>query len=62
MMLLRAVVIRLIHSREISPDSSCGPVYFVLYDLESEDRARELAAALYGDLGPLTQAVPDTSA
>ncbi|MCF1512548.1 hypothetical protein [Streptomyces glomeratus] len=63
---IRAAVVRLIHSREIRPDSSCGPVYFVLYDLASEHRARELAAALhaalYGDLGPLTQAVPDTSA
>ncbi|MFD9099028.1 hypothetical protein [Streptomyces collinus] len=63
---VRNAVIRLIRSREIRPDSSAGPVYFVLYDLESKDRARELAAALhaalYGDLGPLTQAVPDTPA
>ncbi|MFF3365232.1 hypothetical protein [Streptomyces misionensis] len=59
-------VIRLIRSREIRPDCSAGPVYFVLYDLENEDRARELAATLhatlYGGLGPLAQAVPDTPA
>ncbi len=63
---VRNAVIRLIRSREIRPDSSAGPVYFVLYDLANEDRARELAAALhaalYGDLGPLAQAVPDTPA
>ncbi|MFF5546692.1 hypothetical protein [Streptomyces olivaceoviridis] len=63
---IRNAAIHLIRSREIRPDSSCGPVYFVLYDLECEDRARELAAAphaaLYGDLGPLTQAVSDTPA
>lgn len=61
---IRTAAIRLIRSREIRPDSSAGPIYSVLYDLNSEDRARELAAALhaalYGDLGPLARAVPDT--
>ncbi|GHF21232.1 hypothetical protein GCM10014715_89280 [Streptomyces spiralis] len=37
---VRNAVIRLIRSREIRPDSSAAPVYFVLYDLENEDRAR----------------------
>ncbi|MFG3208035.1 hypothetical protein [Streptomyces sp. NPDC048192] len=58
--------LHLIRSREIRPDSSCGPVYFAWYDLEHEHRARELAAALhaalYGNLGPLAQAVPHTPA
>ncbi|GHD92773.1 hypothetical protein [Streptomyces naganishii] len=61
---VRNAVVRLIRSREIRPDSSAGPVYFVLYDLKNEDRARELAAALHaalcGELSPLAQAVPDT--
>ncbi|MFG2883427.1 hypothetical protein ACGFYV_14185 [Streptomyces sp. NPDC048297] len=47
---IRAAVIRLIRSREIRPDSSAGPVYFVLYDVEGEQRARELAAALHAAL------------
>ncbi|MFF1570763.1 hypothetical protein ACFVY1_46855, partial [Streptomyces sp. NPDC058293] len=54
--------IRLIRAREIHPDSSAGPVYFVLHDVDNEPRARELAAALhaalYGDLQPLTRACP----
>ncbi|MDQ1031264.1 hypothetical protein QF035_008846 [Streptomyces umbrinus] len=58
---IRAAVIRLIRAREIRSDSSAGPVYFVLYDVETEHRARELAAALYGDLAPLTRAAPQTS-
>ncbi|MEU5092938.1 hypothetical protein [Streptomyces sp. NPDC021356] len=59
---VRAAVIRLIRSREIRPDSSAGPVYFVLYDVTIEERARELAAALHaalhGELEPLIHAVP----
>ncbi|MEU6664009.1 hypothetical protein [Streptomyces sp. NPDC046821] len=59
---IRAAVIRLIHAREIRSDSSAGPVYFVLYDVEDEQRARELGAALhaalYGDLEPLAHAAP----
>ncbi|MFH8260528.1 hypothetical protein [Streptomyces roseolus] len=62
---IRAAVIRLIGAREIRSDSSAGPVYFVLYNVETEGRARELAAALhaalYGDLAPLARAVPETS-
>ncbi|MET7846120.1 hypothetical protein ABZT45_48145 [Streptomyces sp. NPDC005356] len=62
---VREAVIRLIRSWEIRPDSSAGPVYFVLYDVDGEGRARELAAALhaalYGDLEPLTRAVPPMS-
>ncbi|MEU6497839.1 hypothetical protein ABZ890_47220 [Streptomyces sp. NPDC046984] len=63
---VRIAVIHLIHSREIRPDSTAGPIYFALYGVDNEYRARELAAALhaalYGDLGPLSDAVPDTSA
>ncbi|MFB8000389.1 hypothetical protein ACFC4G_47535 [Streptomyces sp. NPDC056002] len=62
---VREAVIRLIHSGEIRPDSSAGPVYFALYDVDGEVRARELAAALhaalYGDLNPLSRAVPPTT-
>jgi hypothetical protein len=62
---VREAVIRLIHSHEIRPDSFAGPVCFVLYDVDSEGRARELAAALhaalYGDVEPLARAVPPTS-
>lgn len=57
----RDTVIHLIRTREIRPDSSAGPVYFVLYDVATEDRARELAAALHaalcGDIEPPTHAV-----
>ncbi|MGW8688007.1 hypothetical protein ACWGNN_44765 [Streptomyces sp. NPDC055817] len=62
---VREAVALLIRSREIRPDSSAGPVHYVLHDVDSEGRARELAAALhaalYGDLEPLTRAVPPTS-
>ncbi|MET7543169.1 hypothetical protein [Streptomyces sp. NPDC005507] len=62
---VREGVIPLIRSGEIRPDSSAGPVYFVLHDVDSEGRARALAAALhavlYGDLEPLVRAVPPTS-
>ncbi|MFF7191963.1 hypothetical protein ACFZAR_44155 [Streptomyces sp. NPDC008222] len=61
---VREAVICLIRTRRIRRDSSAGPVYFVLYDVVSEPRARELAAALhaalYGDLEPLARAVPQT--
>jgi hypothetical protein len=63
---VRAAVIWLIRSREIRSDSSAGPVYFVLYDVETEQRARELAAALhaalYGELEPLARAAPKSNA
>jgi hypothetical protein len=62
---VREAVIRLIRAREIRPDSSAGPVYFVLHDVDNEPRARELAAALhaalYGDLDLLARAVPQAS-
>ncbi|MFB8000471.1 hypothetical protein ACFC4G_48030 [Streptomyces sp. NPDC056002] len=62
---VRDAVIRLIRSREIGPESSAGPVYFVLHGVDNEPRARELAAALhaalYGDLQPLTRAVAHVS-
>ncbi|RFC71046.1 hypothetical protein [Streptomyces sp. AcE210] len=62
---VREAVIRIIRSKEIRPDSSAGPVCFDLHDVDSEVRARELAAALhaalYGDLEPLTRAVPPTT-
>ncbi|MET9072480.1 hypothetical protein ABZX95_09880 [Streptomyces sp. NPDC004232] len=61
---VREAVLRLIRSRQIRPDSSAGPVYFVLHDVASEARARELAAALhaalYGHLEPLARAIPLT--
>lgn len=61
---IRAAVIRLIRAREVRSDFCASPVYFVLYDVETEGRARELAAvlhaALYGDLAPLTRAAPET--
>ncbi|MGW7674301.1 hypothetical protein ACWGJX_45810 [Streptomyces sp. NPDC054775] len=63
---VRAAVVQLVRSREIRADSSAGPVYFALYDVRGEHRARELAAALhaalYGDVGLLSDAVPGTSA
>ncbi|MFE6475697.1 hypothetical protein [Streptomyces rochei] len=45
------VVIRLVRARQICPDSTVDPIYFVLYDVDSESRARELAAALVHTLG-----------
>ncbi|MGW2557620.1 hypothetical protein [Streptomyces sp. NPDC001635] len=63
---VRTAVIHLIRSREIRPDSYAGPVYFALNGVDNQYRARKLAAALhaalYGDLGPLSDAVPGTSA
>ncbi|MFJ4327415.1 hypothetical protein ACIP3A_30460 [Streptomyces tricolor] len=62
---IRAAVLRLIRARKVRSDSSAGPVYFVLYDVETEGRTRQLAAALhaalYGDLAPLARAVPEAS-
>ncbi|MEU1466158.1 hypothetical protein ABZ467_37165 [Streptomyces sp. NPDC005727] len=57
---VRTAVIHLIRSREIRPDSSAGPVYFVLYDVESEHRGCELAAALHAHLEPLARVMPGT--
>ena len=58
---IRAAVIHMIRAGEIRSDSSAGPVYFVLHDLADESRARELAAALYGNLAPLARATPTAS-
>ncbi|MFD3729828.1 hypothetical protein [Streptomyces sp. NPDC058671] len=62
---VREAVSHLIGSRQIRPDSFADPVYVVLYDVDGEGRARELAAALhaafYGDLEPLARAAPSTS-
>ncbi|MGW3661413.1 hypothetical protein ACWD6R_39935 [Streptomyces sp. NPDC005151] len=59
---VRAAIARLVSSREIYTDAYAGPIYFMLHGVRSEERARELAAALhaavYGDLEPLTRAVP----
>ncbi|KQX52119.1 MULTISPECIES: hypothetical protein [unclassified Streptomyces] len=59
---VREAVILLVRTGQIRSDSSPGPVYFVLNDVEGELRARELAAALhaalYGALAPLARAVP----
>ncbi|MGW6535570.1 hypothetical protein ACWGDD_07100 [Streptomyces sp. NPDC055011] len=58
----RDAVMRLVAAGEVRSDAYAGPVYYVLHGVESEERAREIAAALhaalYGDLGPLTVAVP----
>ncbi|MGP3992099.1 hypothetical protein [Streptomyces sp. 3N207] len=63
---IRAAFTRLARNRETREYSLySGPVYYVLSDLESEERAREIAAALhaaiYVDLEPLARAVPATS-
>jgi hypothetical protein len=61
---IRAAVLRLVHQRETGADAYTGPVYFVMHNVPSEGRARELAAALhaalYGDLDLLNRAVPTT--
>lgn len=59
---VRDAIARLIHSREVDLDAYTGPVYFMMHSVRSEERARELAAALhaalYGDLDPLAHAIP----
>ncbi|MEU7306308.1 hypothetical protein [Streptomyces sp. NPDC007206] len=59
---VRDTITCLVNSREVDLDAYAGPVYFLLHGVESEERARELAAALhaalYGDLEPLSRAVP----
>ncbi|MET9462952.1 hypothetical protein ABZY05_49695 [Streptomyces canus] len=62
---VRAAITRLIHTREVGADAYTGPIYFMMHSVSSEERARELAAALHaalhGDPGPLDRAVPPTS-
>ncbi|MFE5766983.1 hypothetical protein ACFQ7O_01240 [Streptomyces sp. NPDC056485] len=59
---IRASILRLIDNREADFGAYTGPVYFMMHGVHSEERARELAAALhaalYGDLTPLTRAIP----
>ncbi|MFJ4429143.1 hypothetical protein [Streptomyces bobili] len=58
----RDAVRRLVLGGEVRSDAYVGPVYFVLHGVQSEARAREIAAALhaalYGDLEPLARVVP----
>lgn len=59
---IRAAILRLVENREAEFGAYTGPVYFMMHGVRSEERARELAAALhaalYGDLEPLARAVP----
>ncbi|MGW3209259.1 hypothetical protein [Streptomyces sp. NPDC001135] len=62
----RAANTHLVHqSHEADLDALHGTVYFMMHGVRSEERARELAAALhaalYGDLDPLARAVPPAS-
>jgi hypothetical protein len=62
---IRAAIVRLVRTREVDADAYMGPIYFMMHSVSSEERARELAAALHaalrGDLEPLHRAVPPTS-
>ncbi|MDT0469108.1 hypothetical protein [Streptomyces gibsoniae] len=59
---IRAAITRLVQSHEADLDAYTGPIYFMMHGVQSEERARELAAALhaalYGDPEPLAHAVP----
>ncbi|MGW3046204.1 hypothetical protein ACWC9T_40975 [Kitasatospora sp. NPDC001159] len=59
---IRAAILRLVDNREVDFGAYTGPVYFMMHGVRSEERARELAAALhaalYGELEPLSRAVP----
>ncbi|MCK7625199.1 hypothetical protein MUU72_19160 [Streptomyces sp. RS10V-4] len=59
---VRDAITRLVRIREVGLDAYTGPVYFMMHGLSTEDRARELAAALHaalhGDLEPLHRAAP----
>jgi hypothetical protein len=47
---IRAAIVRLIHTREVDADAYMGPIYFMMHSVSSEERARELAAALHAAL------------
>ncbi|WP_327722024.1 hypothetical protein OG381_46495 [Streptomyces sp. NBC_00490] len=61
---IRAAITRLVHHREAGADAYMGPVYFMMHNVASQERARELAAALHaalhGNLQPLNHAIPPT--
>ncbi|WP_234325667.1 hypothetical protein [Streptomyces sp. NRRL S-146] len=44
---IRAASSRLVHNREVDTDAYTGPSYFMMHSVSSEERARELAAALH---------------
>ncbi|MEU5632196.1 hypothetical protein ACH47C_23805 [Streptomyces rishiriensis] len=62
---VRKALTRLVLNREVRNHAAVGPDYVQLHGVKSEQRARELAAAvhaaLYGDLEPLIRAVPGMS-
>ncbi|MFE9312847.1 hypothetical protein ACIQCF_26210 [Streptomyces sp. NPDC088353] len=62
---IRDAITRLVRNHEVDFGAYTGPVYFMMHGVRDEQRARELAAALhaalYGDLEPLTRAVPPAS-
>ncbi|MEV0982595.1 hypothetical protein [Streptomyces sp. NPDC049915] len=59
---VQTTITRLVQRREVDWGAYTGPIYFMMHGVGSEERARELAAALhaalYGDLEPLARAVP----
>ncbi|MFD8257717.1 hypothetical protein [Streptomyces griseoluteus] len=62
---VRAAIARLVERREVDWGAYTGPIYFMMHGVRDEERARELAAALhaalYGNVEPLTRAVPPTA-
>lgn len=62
---IRTAITRMVNTREVGPDAYTGPIYFMMHSVSSEERARELAAALHaalhGDLGPLHRAISPAS-
>ncbi len=63
--IVRKAIVHLLLNREVRKYASVGPDYVQLNGITSEQRARELAAAvhaaLYGDPEPLARAVPSIS-
>lgn len=43
---VRAAITRLVQDHDVDVDAYPGPIYFMMHGVRSEDRARELAAAL----------------